>query len=43
VIGLLAAGHISDGHAAKLKEAGAHYVAADYLEVERILRETLAG
>jgi HAD superfamily hydrolase (TIGR01509 family) len=43
VIGLLAAGHIGDGHAAKLKEAGAHYVAADYLEVERIVREKLAG
>jgi HAD superfamily hydrolase (TIGR01509 family) len=43
VIGLLAAGHISDGHAAKLKEAGAHHVAADYLEVERIVRDLLAG
>jgi HAD superfamily hydrolase (TIGR01509 family) len=43
VIGLLAAGHIGDGHAAKLKEAGAHYVAADYIEVERIVRDLLAG
>jgi HAD superfamily hydrolase (TIGR01509 family) len=43
VIGLLAAGHIRDGHAAALKEAGAHHVAADYVEVERIVRELLAG
>ncbi len=43
VIGLLAAGHIRDGHAAKLKEAGAHHVAADYVEVERIVRNLLAG
>lgn len=39
VIGLLAAGHIRDGHCARLKDAGAHYVAADYIEVERILRD----
>jgi HAD superfamily hydrolase (TIGR01509 family) len=43
VIGLLAAGHIRDGHAARLKEAGAHHVAADYSEVERIVRDLLAG
>jgi hypothetical protein len=36
VIGLLAAGHIRDGHAAKLKAAGAQHLAADYVEVERI-------
>jgi HAD superfamily hydrolase (TIGR01509 family) len=43
VIGLLAAGHIRDGHAAVLKQAGAHHVAADYVELERIVRDLLAG
>ena len=43
VIGLLAAGHIRDGHGARLKEAGAHYLAADYVEVERIVRGLLPG
>jgi HAD superfamily hydrolase (TIGR01509 family) len=42
VIGLLAAGHIRDGHAAKLKEAGAQHLAADYVEVERIVRDLLS-
>jgi HAD superfamily hydrolase (TIGR01509 family) len=42
VIGLLAAGHIRDGHAATLKEAGAHHLAADYVELERIVRDLLA-
>jgi HAD superfamily hydrolase (TIGR01509 family) len=42
VIGLLAAGHIRDGHAATLKEAGAHHVAADYIEAERIVCDLLA-
>lgn len=42
VIGLLAAGHIRDGHAATLKDAGAHRVAADYAEMERIVRDLLA-
>jgi HAD superfamily hydrolase (TIGR01509 family) len=42
VIGLLAAGHIRDGHAATLKEAGAHHIAADYAELERIVRDLLA-
>jgi HAD superfamily hydrolase (TIGR01509 family) len=42
VIGLLAAGHIRDGHAATLKEAGAHHVAADYAELERIVRDLMA-
>ncbi|OAF06038.1 hypothetical protein AYJ54_20320 [Bradyrhizobium centrolobii] len=42
VIGLLAAGHIRQGHAATLKDAGADYVAADYLEVERIVGGLLA-
>jgi HAD superfamily hydrolase (TIGR01509 family) len=41
VIGLLAAGHIRYGHAATLKEAGAHHVAANYVEVERIVRDLL--
>ncbi|HWX35070.1 MAG TPA: HAD-IA family hydrolase [Steroidobacteraceae bacterium] len=42
VIGLLAAGHIREGHAATLKEAGAHHLAADYVEVERIVRDLLS-
>ena len=42
VIGLLAAGHIRDGHGARLKDAGAHYLAADYGEVERIVRDLLS-
>lgn len=37
VIGLLAAGHIPQGHAATLKAAGAQYIAADYAEVEQIV------
>jgi HAD superfamily hydrolase (TIGR01509 family) len=41
VIGLLAAGHIREDHAATLKEAGAHYVVADYLEMERIVHDLL--
>jgi beta-phosphoglucomutase-like phosphatase (HAD superfamily) len=43
VIGLLAAGHIRDGHGARLKDAGVHYLAADYVEVERIVRGLLSG
>ena len=42
VIGLLAAGHIRDGHGAVLADAGAQHVAADYVEVERIVRGLLA-
>jgi HAD superfamily hydrolase (TIGR01509 family) len=42
VIGLLAAGHIRDGHAAALKEAGAHHLASDYHAVEVIVRNLLA-
>jgi HAD superfamily hydrolase (TIGR01509 family) len=42
VIALLAAGHIREGHAATLKQAGAHHLAADYVEVERIVRDLLA-
>lgn len=40
-IGLLAAGHISEGHDISLREAGAHYLALDYLEIERIVGELL--
>jgi HAD superfamily hydrolase (TIGR01509 family) len=43
VIGLLAAGHIREGHAAALKDAGAHYLAADYGAVEGIVRELLVA
>ena len=43
VIGLLAAGHIRDGHRARLKDAGAHYLAADYTEVEFIVCDLLSG
>ncbi|MEK9283448.1 MULTISPECIES: HAD family phosphatase [unclassified Bradyrhizobium] len=43
VIGLLAAGHIRQGHAATLRDAGAHYIAADYVEVERIVGCLLAS
>jgi HAD superfamily hydrolase (TIGR01509 family) len=43
VIGLLAAGHIREGHAAMLTAAGAHHVAADYREVERVVRGQLSS
>jgi HAD superfamily hydrolase (TIGR01509 family) len=42
VIGLLAAGHIREGHGATLEQAGAHHVATNYLEAERIVRDLLA-
>jgi HAD superfamily hydrolase (TIGR01509 family) len=42
VIGLLAAGHICDGHAETLKKAGAQHIAADYVEMERIVRDLLS-
>jgi len=38
VIGLLAASHIRDGDGARLKDAGAHYVAATFREAEAITR-----
>jgi len=38
VIGLLAASHIRDGHAARLQAAGAHYIAATFAEAEGITR-----
>ncbi len=43
VIGLLAAGHIRDGHGATLEDAGAHYVAKDYREAERVVGDLLSG
>jgi HAD superfamily hydrolase (TIGR01509 family) len=43
VIGLLAGGHIRDSHGASLKSAGAHYLAADYVEVEHIVRSLLSS
>jgi len=36
-IGLCAAGHIREGHEAKLKDAGAHYTANDWSEVDRLM------
>jgi beta-phosphoglucomutase-like phosphatase (HAD superfamily) len=38
VIGLLAGSHVRDGHASRLKQAGAHYVAATFREAERFTR-----
>lgn len=43
VIGLLAASHIRDGHAERLKAAGANFIAADFAEAEHITRTLLAG
>jgi beta-phosphoglucomutase-like phosphatase (HAD superfamily) len=43
VIGLLAAAHIRDGHGERLKDAGAHDLAADDVEVERIVRDLLSA
>lgn len=39
VIALLAAGHIRDGHAERVRAAGAHHVAQDYGQVARIVKE----
>lgn len=39
VIGLLAGAHIRDGHEAKLREAGAHHVVADYDALDRLITE----
>lgn len=41
VIGLLAAGHIREGHQVRLREAGAHYVAQSFADVERITRRLI--
>lgn len=38
VVGLLAGGHIRDGHGAVLTDAGAHYVVNTYREVEEVVR-----
>jgi HAD superfamily hydrolase (TIGR01509 family) len=38
VVGLLAAGHIRDGHGAVLAAAGAHYVVHTYREAEEVVR-----
>lgn len=37
VIGLLAAGHVRDGHGAVLTEAGADYVVRNFAEAERVV------
>jgi HAD superfamily hydrolase (TIGR01509 family) len=42
VIGLVAASHIRDGHAERLKKAGAHHIAATFAEAEDIMRGLLA-
>jgi HAD superfamily hydrolase (TIGR01509 family) len=42
LIGLLAAGHIRDGHGAALADAGAHHVVRTYREAEEVVR-TLVG
>jgi HAD superfamily hydrolase (TIGR01509 family) len=39
VVGLLAAGHIRDGHGAELANAGAHFVVHTYGEVEEVVRK----
>jgi HAD superfamily hydrolase (TIGR01509 family) len=38
VVGLLAASHIRDGHAERLRAAGAHHVAATFADAEAIVR-----
>jgi beta-phosphoglucomutase-like phosphatase (HAD superfamily) len=38
VVGLLAAGHIRDGHGAVLADAGAHYVVDTFREAEEVVR-----
>jgi HAD superfamily hydrolase (TIGR01509 family) len=43
VIGLLAASHISDGHGDRLRDAGAHFVAASFDEAARITRRLVGG
>jgi HAD superfamily hydrolase (TIGR01509 family) len=42
VIGLLAASHVRSGHAARLKAAGAHYIASTFAEAEEISRPLLS-
>jgi HAD superfamily hydrolase (TIGR01509 family) len=43
VIGLLAASHIRDGHAAHLRAAGAQYVATTFAEAEALTRELIGA
>jgi HAD superfamily hydrolase (TIGR01509 family) len=38
LIGLLAAGHIRDGHGAVLADAGAHYVVRTWREAQQVVR-----
>ena len=42
-IGLLAASHIRDGHAERLKAAGAHHIARTFAEATEISRRVLVG
>ena len=42
VIGLLAASHVRDGHASRLRKAGAHHIASSFRGAERITRTLLA-
>ena len=37
VVGLCAGGHVRDGHAERLRAAGAHHVAGSYAEIEALL------
>jgi HAD superfamily hydrolase (TIGR01509 family) len=37
VVGLLAGGHIRDGHGQQLAEAGAHHIAADYAAISAVI------
>ncbi len=41
VIGLLAASHIREGHEARLRNAGAHFVARTFAQAESITRDLL--
>src|SRR3954466_6881167 len=41
-IALLAGAHIGADHAARLKEAGPHHLAADYAEIEQIVRKLVS-
>jgi HAD superfamily hydrolase (TIGR01509 family) len=42
VIGLLAASHIRDGHAARLRAAGARYIATTFAQAEAITRRLVS-
>ena len=39
VVGFLGGSHIRDGHGARLRDAGADHVVADYAELERLIGE----